>query len=192
MKMVSPPELGGRGGAFSTQSSTGNRSIPVEHYSSKLAQLAWKPCEQGVEMKLLILGGTVFVGRHLVASALAHGHKVTLFNRGQHNPDLFPEVEKLRGDRDSDLDVLKGRRWDAVVDTCGYVPRVVRRSAEALADAVGHYTFISSISAYADFSRPRLDENAPLGVLEDEAEEKVTNETYGPLKVLCERVVKTV
>ena len=79
-------------------------------------------------MKLLILGGTVFLGRHLTEAALARGHEVTLFNRGQHNPDLFPDVEKLRGDRDGGMDALKGRTWDAVIDTCGYAPRIVRQS----------------------------------------------------------------
>lgn len=86
-------------------------------------------------MKLLILGGTVFLGRHLVEAALDQGHEVTLFNRGQHNPDLFPSVEKLRGDRDGNLAALQGRRWDALIDTCGYVPRIVRASAQLLAGA---------------------------------------------------------
>ncbi|HWW74405.1 MAG TPA: NAD-dependent epimerase/dehydratase family protein, partial [Pyrinomonadaceae bacterium] len=80
-------------------------------------------------MKLLILGGTKFLGRHVVETALARGHEVTLFNRGQLNPELFPEVEKLRGDRDGGLDALRGRRWDAAVDTSGFSPRVVRDSA---------------------------------------------------------------
>src|SRR5437588_7043829 len=88
-------------------------------------------------MKLLILGGTKFLGRHLVGAALARGDEVTLFNRGLHNTEIFPEVEKLRGERDGGLDALRGRRWDAVVDTSGYVPRVVRASAELLADSVG-------------------------------------------------------
>src|SRR5215475_233331 len=112
-------------------------------------------------MKLLIVGGTVFLGRALVDTALARGHTITLFNRGQHHAELYPDVEKLRGDRDGDLDALRGRRWDAVIDTCGYVPRVVRASAEQLADAVGHYTFISSISVYSDLSRAGSDESAP-------------------------------
>lgn len=95
-------------------------------------------------MNLLILGGSVFLGRHLVDAALARGHEVTLFNRGQHNPELFPALEKLRGDRDGDLSALAGRRWDAVIDPSGYVPRLVRASAELLAEAVEHYTFVSS------------------------------------------------
>ena len=141
-------------------------------------------------MKLLILGGTVFVGRHLVEAALAHNHEVTLFNRGQHNADLFPDVETLHGDRDGGLDPLKGRRWDAVVDTCGYVPRVVRASADLLSRAVDHYTFISSISVYRDVSRPAVDESGAVGTLEDTATEEVTGDTYGPLKALCEQAVE--
>ena len=86
-------------------------------------------------MKLLLLGGTVFLGRHIVEEALTRGHEVTLFNRGQHNPDLFPHVEKLRGDRNGDLTALQGRHWNTVIDASGYVPRVVRASAEALAQA---------------------------------------------------------
>lgn len=143
-------------------------------------------------MKLLIIGGTVFLGRALAEAALARGHEVTLFNRGQHNPELFPEVEKLRGDRDGGMDALRGRRWDAVIDTCGYYPRVVRQSAQLLADAVGHYTFISSISAYADF-RQSWDENGPLGQMdaeEAEAASAISSTNYGPLKVLCEQTVE--
>ena len=144
-------------------------------------------------MKLLILGGTVFLGRHLVESALDRGHTVTLFNRGQRNPDLFPNLEKLRGNRDGDLRALEGRQWDAVIDTCGYVPRIVRASAELLAGAVDHYTFISSLSVYADFARPGIDESAPVGTLPeaDRTVEAVTGATYGPLKALCEQAAET-
>jgi 2'-hydroxyisoflavone reductase len=141
-------------------------------------------------MKLLILGGTVFVGRHLVEAALARNHEVTLFNRGQHNAGIFPRVETLRGDRDGGLDPLKGRRWDAVVDTCGYTPRVVRASADLLSGAVDHYTFISSISVYRDVSRPGVDERGAVGTLEDTTTEEVAGDTYGPLKALCERAVE--
>jgi len=137
-------------------------------------------------MDILIIGGTVFLGRHLVEAACARGHGVTLFNRGKHNPDLYPEVEKLRGDRDGDLGALAGRRWDAVVDTCGYFPRQVRSLAGRLADAVGHYTFVSSISVYADETTPGQDESAAVGVLADESVETIDGTTYGPLKALCE------
>jgi len=141
-------------------------------------------------MRLLIIGGTVFVGRHLVESALARGHEVTLFNRGQHNPDLFATVEKLRGNRDGELGVLAGQQWDAVIDTCGYVPRLVHDSATALANQVEHYTFISTISVYPDYSQAGLDESAVVGVLADPTTEEVTGESYGPLKALCEQAAE--
>src|SRR6266550_8183118 len=96
-------------------------------------------------VRLLVLGGTKFLGRAAVEAALARGDEVTLFNRGETNPDLFPEVEKLRGDRDGDLRALEGREWDAVIDPSGYVPRVVRASAELLHGSVGHYLFVSSV-----------------------------------------------
>lgn len=141
-------------------------------------------------MKLLILGGPRFLGRHVIDAALAANHEVTLFNRGQTNPDDYPALEKLRGNRDGDLAALRGRSWDAVIDTCGYVPRVVADSARLLADAVAHYTFVSSISVYAGTPVPGLDETAPLGRLADESVEEITGETYGPLKVLCEQAVE--
>lgn len=140
-------------------------------------------------MKLLVLGGTKFLGRHVVEAALERGDEVTIFNRGLHNSELYPGVEKLRGDRDGGLEVLHGRRWDAVVDTSGYVPRVVRASAELLSGSVDFYVFVSSMSAYADFSRPN-DEGSPTATLEDESVEAVTGETYGPLKALCERAAE--
>jgi 2'-hydroxyisoflavone reductase len=140
-------------------------------------------------VNLLIIGGTRFLGRHLVDAALACGHRVTLFNRGQSNPELFPAVEKLRGNRDGDLGALAGRRWDAVIDTCGYLPRIVRQSADLLAGAVGHYTFISSISVYVDESVHRQDESGRLGTLERTTTETITEQSYGPL-VLCEGAVE--
>lgn len=142
-------------------------------------------------MKLLVLGGTKFLGRHVVEAALARGDEVTIFNRGLHNAELYPEVERLRGDRDGGLEALRGRSWDAVVDTSGYVPRVVRESAGALAGSVGLYVFVSSISVYADFSRP-VDEESPVGTLGDGSVEEVTGATYGPLKALCERAAEEV
>jgi 2'-hydroxyisoflavone reductase len=140
-------------------------------------------------VKLLVLGGTKFLGRAVVDEALDRGHEVTLFNRGRTNPELFQEVEKLRGDRDGDLSALSGRSWDAVVDTSAYVPQQARSSAEALANAAGHYLFVSSLSAYADPSKP-LDEESPLaereqGQPDDRLLEDFSN--YGALKVLCER-----
>lgn len=137
-------------------------------------------------MKLLILGGTRFLGRHLVDAAQHAGHTVTLFHRGEGGCTRYPEVEHIHGDRDGGLDLLGGRRWDAVVDTCGYVPRLVRASARFLADAAGHYTFVSSISVYRDFTAG-LDESAPVAALDDPSVEEITEATYGGLKALCER-----
>ncbi|HEV7134249.1 MAG TPA: SDR family oxidoreductase [Gaiellaceae bacterium] len=138
-------------------------------------------------MKLLVLGGTKFLGRHAVDAALAAGHEVTTFTRGQTNPGLFPQVEHLHGDRDGDLAALEGRSWDGVVDTSGYVPRILRQSAELLRDTVGRYVFVSSISVYADFARP-VDESTPVAELEDPATEEIL-ENYGALKAACETVV---
>jgi 2'-hydroxyisoflavone reductase len=139
-------------------------------------------------MRLLVLGGTLFLGRHLVDEALVRGHDVTLFTRGRTNAELFPEAERLHGDRDGGLQALAGREWDAVVDTSGYVPRVVRESARLLAPAVGMYAFVSSVSAYADVSRT-VDEDALLAVLDDPASEDVDRH-YGALKAASEREVQ--
>jgi 2'-hydroxyisoflavone reductase len=146
-------------------------------------------------VRLLFLGGTKFLGRATVEEALRRGHDVTLFNRGETNPELFPETEKLRGDRAVDLSPLAGREWDAVIDPSGYVPHVVRASAEALAGSVGHYLFVSSISAYGDQSG-RNDEGSPTAELGDQpVDELVMDEeggNYGALKALCEQVVAEV
>jgi 2'-hydroxyisoflavone reductase len=141
-------------------------------------------------MDLLILGGTRFLGRYLVEAALRDGHGVTLFNRGISDPDLFTEVETIKGDRDGDLPALRERRWDAAIDTCGYVPRLVRASARLLSDGVDHYTFVSSISVYTEGVGPGADEDAPVEELEDPTVEEVTGETYGGLKALCERAAE--
>jgi 2'-hydroxyisoflavone reductase len=140
-------------------------------------------------MRLLVLGGTLFVGRHLVEAALDRGHEVTLFNRGRTNTDLFPEAERLQGDRDGDLSALEGRSWDAVFDPSGYVPRVVRASAEALAASVGHYSFVSSGSVYP-FANASHDEQSPVEELEEETED--VTKAYGALKALSEQEVEQV
>ena len=140
-------------------------------------------------MRLLVLGGTKFLGRAIVEEALARGHEVTTFTRGVTNPELFPEAERLRGDRDGDLSALEGRAWDAVIDTSGYVPRIVRASAEALRDS-GFYVFVSSISVYAELP-PGYDEASPVEELEDPETEDVRAH-YGALKAACERVVDDV
>lgn len=143
-------------------------------------------------MNILILGGTIFLGRALVNSALARNHNVTLFNRGIKNPDIFPDIEKLKGDRNGNLELLKGRTFDAVIDTSGHLPGRVRESAELLKDSVGHYTFISSISAYKDFSKNGINEEYPSGEIGDMKTDEMTMENYGPLKALCEKAVTEV
>jgi hypothetical protein len=115
---------------------------------------------------------------------LALGHPVTLFNRGQSHPHLYPKsqyphLDQLRGDRDGGLEALRGRTWDAVVDTCGYVPRLVSDAARRLADAVDHYTLISSLSVYDDFTEAGIRETAAVRTLDDETVEDVTSEVIG-------------
>lgn len=137
-------------------------------------------------MKLLVLGGTKFLGRSVVESALARGHEVTLFNRGRTNPDLFPDAEKIRGDREADLEALQARTWDVALDMATFLPRVVRVSVEALQEAVERYVYVSSISVYADMTRPPV-EGAPVAPLDDPTSEKI--EDYGALKATCEAAV---
>jgi 2'-hydroxyisoflavone reductase len=143
-------------------------------------------------LRILILGGTKFLGRAITEAALARGHELTLFNRGQTNAELFPEVEKLHGDRKQDLSLLSGETWDAVIDPSGYIPADVRAAAEQLRDA-GHYVFISSVSVYADFSTGPTESSstADLGDLPlDELTPDFSN--YGPLKALSEAEVERV
>lgn len=135
---------------------------------------------------LLILGGTGFIGPHLTTEALKRGWKVTHFNRGKRDADGVPGVELLVGDRKGQLDALKGHRWDAVVDNTGYIPKYVKQSSDLLAPNVGYMLFISSISAYASFAKPNV-EDSPVGVLANIEEENITNDTYGPMKALCEQ-----
>ncbi len=137
-------------------------------------------------MKILILGGKRFLGKALVETLLQAGHTPTLFNRGQTNPDLFPNIKTLIGDRDGNLDSLKRRKWDAVIDTSGYVPRITRQSAEFLSGKCGQYVFISSVSVYKDFKTPDITESYPLAELDDPTTEDHAGEAYGSLKALCE------
>jgi 2'-hydroxyisoflavone reductase len=139
-----------------------------------------------VAKRILILGGTNFLGPHVVRAAQARGHVVTLFNRGKTHTELFPDVEKLRGDRDGKLDALRGRSWDAVVDDSGFVPRIVKMSAELLAPAVSHYVFISTISVYKSLAVVGADETAAVETVDDPTTEDVKT-SYGALKALCER-----
>jgi 2'-hydroxyisoflavone reductase len=139
-------------------------------------------------VEILFLGGTNFLGRHAAGTALERGHDVTLFHRGSGSEDPYPEAEHLHGDRDGGLDVLEGRTWDAVIDTSGYVPRVVQQSADLLSDAVGHCTFVSTCSVYSDLGSGRVAEDGTLH--EPPADSEDVMEHYGGLKVGCERVVE--
>ncbi|MFJ4922950.1 NAD-dependent epimerase/dehydratase family protein [Streptomyces sp. NPDC088725] len=150
-------------------------------------------------MRLLVLGGTKFLGRHLVAHALAEGHHLTLFNRGRTGPDLFPGVTRLVGDRTADGDpaglaALAGGTWDAAFDFSGFLPRQVAATARLLAPRVGHYTFMSSIAVYPRTAAAGRTEEAPIHgpVLPQGGAEPAgfTAETYGPLKAACERAAE--
>ena len=153
-------------------------------------------------MKLLILGGTRFVGRHLVIAARARGHEVTLFNRGNHPIEALGEIETIRGDRHTELHKLRGRRWDVVVDTSGHLPRTVKAAAEILSDEVERYVFISSQNAYKDVSVPGIAETYPLATLTEEQIDRANaidtsgepsyRELYGGLKALCEQAAEAV
>jgi 2'-hydroxyisoflavone reductase len=139
-------------------------------------------------VRVLVVGGSRFVGKHIVEAAVARGHEVTLFNRG-NRPAPAGVARELRGDRDGDLSALQHGTWDAVVDTSAYVPRQVRSLVDALGGRVGYYALVSTISVYAEQTRPHLDEDAAVAKLDDEATEEVTDATYGGLKALCERVL---
>jgi 2'-hydroxyisoflavone reductase len=140
-------------------------------------------------LRLLVLGGTRFIGIHATRLAIERGHRVTLFNRGKTNASLFPQLERLKGDRNGDVGALAGRTWDAVIDDSGFFPRAVRLTGELLAPNVRQYVFISTISVYAGNAGPNS-ESSPLARIADETVEKVDGETYGPLKALCEQAAE--
>tara|TARA_Y100000385_G_scaffold281401_1_gene334137 strand:+ start:2507 stop:3478 length:972 start_codon:yes stop_codon:yes gene_type:complete len=139
-------------------------------------------------MRLLLIGGSVFLGRALADAAMARGHEVSILNRGKSSATVPEGVEHLKADRDESLAILRGRAWDAVIDTCAYFPRQVRELLEALEDSI-HYTFISSVSAHADLSQSGLDEESSLFEPMGDEVTEVTKDTYGPLKSACEQVV---
>jgi 2'-hydroxyisoflavone reductase len=151
-----------------------------------LPQIAAAGEQKFKPLDILVLGGTGFLGPHMVREALRRGHTVTLFNRGRSNKDLFPDLETIKGDRNNGLDGLRGRSWDAVLDNSGYVPRHVQDSARLLAGNTDRYVYTSTVSVYADFTVNNT-ESSPLGTISDETVEEVTNDTYGPLKALCEK-----
>jgi len=145
-----------------------------------------------VPRRVLIFGGTGFIGPHFVRELRAGGHKLTLLNRGKRNPGLFPDVETLIGDRNvaGYVDALQGREWDVVIDDSGYFPAQVRASADALKDRVQHYIYVSSISAYADLTPAGIDEDYQLAPLEDPNAKEITQKNYGGLKAACEQIVE--
>ncbi|KIG15982.1 isoflavone reductase [Enhygromyxa salina] len=148
-----------------------------------------KQASKATPLSILVLGGTGFLGPHFVDRALARGHSVTLFNRGKTNPHLYPELEQLRGDRrEGDLSALEGRRFDAVIDTSGYLPAEVTATASLLASS-GHYLFISSVSVYRDQHRANLAETDPLAPHPEPGNDKLPD-FYGPLKALCEQAAE--
>ncbi len=137
-------------------------------------------------MKLLVIGGTRFVGRAFVEQAVRHGHDVAVFHRSVSEPEDFPSVEHLHGDRDGDLGLLRGRSWDAVLDTCAYIPRAVREASAVLQDFAGHYTLVSTLSVHQDDMPAGSTERAATHRSPFPQTEMVTEETYGPLKMACE------
>lgn len=141
-------------------------------------------------LKILVLGGTGFIGPHMVREALRRGHEVSLFNRGRTNNELFPDLQLFKGDRNNGLEPLQGGQWDVIVDNSGYVPRHVADSARLLSTQASHYLFVSTISVYAVSPAP-ITEASPLATMEDESAEEVTGDTYGPMKALCEQRVLT-
>jgi len=143
-------------------------------------------------MDFLIIGGTKFLGRALAEEITNQGHTLTLFHRGQTSPDFMPNADRILGDRETDLKNLGERTWDVVIDTCGYFPRLVQLSAEHLKNRVKNYIFISTISIYKETNLIGIDETFEQAVIEDETVEEVTGESYGPLKYLCEEVVREV
>jgi 2'-hydroxyisoflavone reductase len=157
--------------------------------AASVAPSLWAQDKGRRPLSLLILGGTRFIGVEMTELALKRGHQVAFFNRGRTNADLFPDIERLKGDRNGDIDALRGRKWDAVIDNSGYFPRAVKLTAELLAPSVSQYLFVSSISVYPDFKAPR-DETSAVGTLKDETVEKVDNDTYGPLKALSEKAAE--
>jgi 2'-hydroxyisoflavone reductase len=145
-------------------------------------------------VNILIIGGTAFLGRHLVDAALLKGHTVTLFNRGKTNPNIFTQIEKLIGDRNKDLSILKERKWDVVIDTCGFFPSQVRKSSLALKDSVNRYIFISTMSVYKILNKvstsQATDESSETSKLKAGQDAEVDDvATYGARKKLCEEAV---
>ena len=165
------------------------RALIVTAGATALASAAGPLFARSKPKKVLILGGTGFIGPHFVKALLDGGHTITLFNRGKRDPEAHPGVEQLLGDRDGKLETLANRSWDVVIDNSGYYPRVVRQSAELLKPRVPHYIFISSIAVFADLSQPGGDESSERSKLVGGEKEEFDPATYGPFKSACEDVL---
>jgi len=158
---------------------------------SALLAAAFAPAQaKGKPLRVLMLGGTGFIGPHFVQALTAGGHTVTLFNRGKRDPDAKQGVEQLLGDRNGDLKSLEGRDWDVVIDNSGYTPNQVQLSTDLLRKRSQHYVFISSIAVYDNFQGPPIGEDHKLAAIGNMRTDKLEGENYGPLKVLCEAVVE--
>src|SRR5262249_38203524 len=165
------------------------RLAPKRRASASFSANGWR--KEGAVMRLLILGGTQFLGRHLVDAALARDQAGATFTRGEQDGVLPRVVERLVGNRDGDLSPLAGLRWDAVIDTSGYVPRIVGASARPLGEQSNFYVFVSSISVYKDWpGASAIDESFAVSIVDDQSVEEVTGETYGALKARCDREVE--
>jgi len=162
--------------------------LPVVATNGVLRAAATEPQPR---LKVLILGGTGFIGPHQVRYALSRGHEVTLFNRGRTNPGLFPHLETLIGDRDDNLEALRGREWDVVIDNSAILPRWVRQSTEVLSGAVGRYVFVSSTGVFYPYHTTEIPEDGPIGTIDDPTTEKIDYQTYGALKALSEDVARS-
>ena len=160
----------------------------------ELRDLPWVTEKASKPLKILIMGGTAFIGPAFAEMALARGHELTFFNRGRTNPHLFPQVERIIGDRTiaEDVEQLRGRDFDVVLDNSCYFPRVVDMVVDIVKDTVSQYVVISTISVYAGYETVGMTEDAELAVLEDPTVEEITGETYGGLKVLCEQAAQRV
>jgi 2'-hydroxyisoflavone reductase len=168
-----------------------NRRLALKFAGSALLAGAVAPTlARGKPLRVLMLGGTGFIGPHFVAALEAGGHKITLFNRGKRDPEAKQGVEQLLGDRNDNLESLKGRDWDVVIDNSGYTPKQVELSTTLLREHAKHYIFISRIALYDDFQNPPIDESHKLTAIGDMPTDKLTDGNYGALKVLCEAVVE--
>jgi 2'-hydroxyisoflavone reductase len=168
-----------------------NRRDALKVLSASVAAALVNPTyAKAKAQKVLILGGTGFIGPHFVKALTDGGHTLTLFNRGKSDPQVDPGIEQLLGDRNGQIDALKGRDWDAVIDNSAYTPKQVKLTSDLLKGQVKQYILISSVAAYADFAKAGIDESYRLATLEDPTVEEVNGKTYGGLKVLCEKVVE--